>query len=175
VAAVPKRAPVLTLFALSGAAALVYQVIWARQLALVLGNTTISVSIVLAAFMLGLGLGAALAGRRWMSAANPLRVYALVEGAIGVYALAFTPLDARGRVAVPALFAEDASLPVLIAARSLAALALLLVPTTLMGTTLPLDQYLHRLEVRREDWNAGRLCAANTLGAAFGSAATASC
>lgn len=163
----------LTLFALSGAAALVYQVIWARQLSLVLGNTTISVSIVLAAFMLGLGLGAALAGRRWMSAANPLRVYALVEGAIGVYALAFGPLVRAAESLYPALFAEDASLPVLIAARSLAALALLLVPTTLMGTTLPLTtEYLHRLGIRRQDWNAGRLYAANTLGAALGSAAS---
>jgi hypothetical protein len=72
-------AGVYALFFASGAAALVYQVLWARWLGLVLGNTTTSVAIVLSAFMCGLALGSGWIGRRVAKIADPMRWYALIE------------------------------------------------------------------------------------------------
>jgi spermidine synthase len=167
---VPSRRAILLLFTLSGGAGLVYQVIWARQLGLVFGNTTTSISIVLGAFMAGLGLGAAVAGRVVARLRDPMRWYALFEGGIGAYALAFAPLVRGAESLYPAFFSETTGIATLTAVRVAAAFALLLVPTTLMGATLPLvTEYLHRLAIARSDWNAGRLYGANTFGAALGS------
>ncbi len=164
------RRRILLVFTLSGASALVYQVIWARQLGLVFGNTTISVSVVLGAFMAGLALGAFLAGRSWVLRRDPMRLYAILEGAIGLYALAFPWLVRGLESAYPLLFSVETPLAVLTAFRSVAAFGLLLVPTTMMGATLPLTtEYVHRLGVEPQDWNAGRLYGANTAGAALGS------
>ncbi|MGH7151289.1 MAG: fused MFS/spermidine synthase, partial [Planctomycetota bacterium] len=167
------RAPVLWIFLLSGASALVYQVLWARQLGLVFGNTTASISVVLAAFMAGLALGAALAGRILVRRGHPLRVYAWLEGGIGIYALVFPTLLRGVEALYPALFSDASSPLALTAFRGLFALALLLPPTTLMGATLPLlTESLHRCGAHRLDGNAGRLYAANTLGAALGTVAS---
>ncbi|HEY8203089.1 MAG TPA: hypothetical protein VIF81_00030, partial [Pyrinomonadaceae bacterium] len=75
-------------FTLSGAAALIYEVLWMRMLGLVFGATTIAVSVVLAAFMGGLALGSAIGGKVAARIKNPLRTYALIEIGIGLYALA---------------------------------------------------------------------------------------
>jgi spermidine synthase len=172
-AAPVSRRTVLGIFLLSGASALVYQVLWARQLGLVFGNTTLSISVVLAAFMAGLALGAALAGRILVGRSDPLRVYAWIEGGIGLYALLFSPLVRALEALYPALFSDESAPLALMGFRVFFALALLLPPTILMGATLPLlTESLHRLGVRRGDWNAGRLYAANTFGAALGSVAS---
>src|SRR5438105_15683355 len=80
---------VYTVFAVSGATALIYQVIWSRWLGLVFGNTTTSTSIVLGSFMLGLAIGSWAAGRLLHRIGNALRAYALLEAGVGVFALAF--------------------------------------------------------------------------------------
>ena len=74
-------------FILSGATGLIYEVLWARMLGLVFGGTTLAVSTVLAAFMGGLALGSALAGRGAARLKRPLRFYGLVEIGIAIYAL----------------------------------------------------------------------------------------
>jgi predicted membrane-bound spermidine synthase len=71
----------------SGAAALIYQVVWVRSFGLVLGHTVASSSIVLAAFMCGLAVGASVAGRLRFSPAAALAAYAALEGVIGVCAV----------------------------------------------------------------------------------------
>src|SRR5512132_3066456 len=75
-------------FVLSGATGLIYEVLWARMLGLVFGATTLAVSTVLAAFMGGLALGSALAGRLASRIKRPFRAYGLLELGIAVYALA---------------------------------------------------------------------------------------
>src|SRR2546423_2803024 len=75
-------------FVLSGATGLIYEVLWARMLGLVFGATTLAVSTVLAAFMGGLALGSALAGRTGASIKRPVRAYGLLEIGIALYALA---------------------------------------------------------------------------------------
>src|SRR3982074_659156 len=74
-------------FFLSGATGLIYEVLWARMLCLVFGATTLAVSTVLAAFMGGLALGSALAGRRGAAVRRPVRAYGLLEIGIALYAV----------------------------------------------------------------------------------------
>jgi spermidine synthase len=131
--------PLLLLFFLSGVSALVYQVLWMRLLALVFGVTVHAASTVLAAFMTGLALGSAVAGRLADRVARPLAVFAVAEALVAIAALA-TPL---GLTAVEALYVRVypalSDWPVLVGfARLLLSFAVLVVPTTLMGATLPL-------------------------------------
>ncbi len=162
-------APAVGLFFLSGAAALIYEVLWARQLGLVFGATTHAASAVLAAYMLGLALGAVLGGRWADRAPNPLRLYGLLEAGIGAAGLALPWAIAR----LPALYAplagrEDGMGAGLALLRFVLALALLLLPTLLMGATFPaLVRVLGTAGAR----SLGRLYAANTLGAVAGTLA----
>src|SRR5919202_6421110 len=80
--------PIFACFVLSGATGLIYEVLWARMLGLVFGATTFAVSAVLAAFMGGLALGSAWAGRLAERIERPLRAYGLIEIGVAVYALA---------------------------------------------------------------------------------------
>ena len=75
----------LVVFLLSGVSGLVYEVLWTRNLALVLGSSTLASSVVLAVFLAGLSAGSALAGRRSLKMRSPLRVYAWLELGIGIY------------------------------------------------------------------------------------------
>ena len=126
-------------FFLSGATGLIYEVLWARMLGLVFGATTLAVSTVLAAFMGGLALGSGLAGRRGTAIKRPVRAYGLLEIGIALYALAvpflFTFVDNLYAVIWqhfhPGFFAFSLW-------RFLLSCVMLLVPTTLMGATLPL-------------------------------------
>src|SRR5919202_6828871 len=79
--------PIFACFVLSGATGLIYEVLWARMLGLVFGATTFAISTVLAAFMGGLALGSALAGRAGPKIRRPLRAYGLLEIGVAVYTL----------------------------------------------------------------------------------------
>jgi spermidine synthase len=164
-----ERLVVLVLFTASGVCGLVYEVVWARQLSLVLGVSVFATATVLAAYMAGLALGSFVFGRRIDRARNPLRTYALLEAGIGLCGLAipFTFDAARHLFAgVGDLFGDRFLLLGL--ARSLIALGVLLAPTFLMGGTIPaIARYLVE---RRESvgWNVGLLYALNTLGGAVG-------
>src|SRR4029077_1110986 len=74
----------------SGASALVYEVLWLRMLSLVLGHTVYATTTVLAAYMGGLGLGSYVFGRRAARLSDPVRTYGLLEVSIGLYC-ALTP------------------------------------------------------------------------------------
>ncbi|HEX9103936.1 MAG TPA: fused MFS/spermidine synthase [Polyangia bacterium] len=165
---------VLACFFLSGASGLVFEAVWTRELTLVFGSTALAMSTVLSVFMGGLALGSWLAGRWADRIADRLRAYALAEAGVGLYALA-VPLVLAGYPALnAAMYRLLGGSPVgLSLARFVAAALLLLVPTTLMGATLPL---LSRHFVRPEATNdgtsvagtVGRLYAINTFGAVVG-------
>jgi len=114
-------------------------VLWARMLGLVFGATTLAVSTVLAAFMGGLAIGSGLAGRRGAAVKRPIRAYGLIEIGIALYALAvpflFTFVDNLYAIIWqrfhPGFFAFSLW-------RFLLSCVMLLVPTALMGATLPL-------------------------------------
>ena len=164
----------ILLFTVSGACGLVYEIVWMRRLSLVFGSTTLAVSTVLAAFMGGLALGSFRFGRyadRHPGKALPL--YGRLEIAIGALALAI-PLLLRGAAAVylrlePAL---EGSPFLFFAVQFALVAAVLVVPTTLMGGTLPLLARFAVLNVREVGGRVGALYAANTIGAASGVAAT---
>src|SRR5204863_7174397 len=79
----------LLLFFGSGATALVYEVIWSKYLAQMLGSTVQAQTVVLAVFMGGLALGNNIFGRKADRYRTPVRVYGVLEFAIGLYAFAF--------------------------------------------------------------------------------------
>lgn len=167
------RAALLAIFTLSGAAGLIYEVLWTRRLTLIFGSTTLAVSTVLAAYMGGLALGAFLLGR-WAdrNRARALRSYGWLELAIAVLGLA-VPLLLKAVAAVYLALAPGLeSVPmVFFVVQFLLVGAVLAAPCALMGGTLPL---LARWLVGRQEEIGGRvagLYAANTLGAGIGTAA----
>ena len=84
-------AALLLLFVLSGAAGLIYEVVWARQLVLVFGNTSQAVSAILTGFFGGLAIGGFVGGRVADRVARPLRLYAAMELIVVVVVLV-TPI-----------------------------------------------------------------------------------
>jgi spermidine synthase len=160
-------------FFLSGAAALLYEVVWMRLLGLVFGHTVHAVTTVLAAYMGGLALGSLAAGRWADRLRRPLRAYGLIEAAIGLYCLA-TPLMFRATESVYAwVFRGLQPGPLASGLLHFAMAALVLLPpTALMGATLPI---LARAVVegpRLAASRVGTLYAVNTWGAVVGTAAT---
>ena len=165
-------AALLLLFFVSGACSLVYQLIWARMLVVVFGVGTWAVSTVLAAFMAGLALGSFGFGRLADRRGDPLRVYGLLELGIAAAAL-LIPAGIAGMEGICAALSRVTGDTGFAAARFALTFALLLVPTTLMGATLPV---LSRFAVARTSeagQGVGRLYAANTFGAAAGCLLTA--
>src|SRR5690242_11224348 len=83
------RSPaVVGIFVLSGAAGLIYEVVWARELVLVFGNTTQAVSAILTGFFGGMAIGSAVGGRLADRVRRPLRMYGLLELVLVVVVLA---------------------------------------------------------------------------------------
>jgi spermidine synthase len=158
------------LFVCSGACGLTYQVLWLRLLSLVFGVTVHAASTVLASFMAGLALGSLLAGRLARHG-SPLVVFAALEAGIAVAALS-TPalLDAAEGLYRPLAGLAGDSLWVLTAGRFVASFAVLLVPTVLMGATLPVLSGSPL--VRTSGARLGTLYAVNTAGALAGALLT---
>ena len=164
----------LVLFFLSGACTLVYQVVWVRMLVLVFGTGAFAVSTVLAAFMAGLALGSFYFGRLADKSKNNLRLYAFLELGIAAFALTF-PLILSGLDEIHTwLYLQLESTPYVFALmRFPLCFLVLLIPTTLMGGTLPILIRFATRHMSQVGWSVGTLYAANTFGAACGVGAAA--
>src|SRR5258706_11273661 len=160
------------MFLASGAAALIYQVIWFKQLQFVLGSSTFAVSVTVASFFLGLSLGSWLGGRMADRLRHPLRAYAVLELSVSVVALAVTLFLSKWSVWTPFLTPYLGERSVVSAGLTLlVSLSTLALPTMLMGATLPLlAKYIIR-EQQALARRIGLLYGINTLGAAIGCAA----
>jgi spermidine synthase len=157
------------LFFLSGVSGLIYQALWLRLLALVFGVTIYAASTVLASFMAGLALGSFAAGRLADRVRNPLLWFGIVEGLVGLSALATPPaLGAIERLYVALYPSLPPSIAALTLARFLCSFAVLLVPTTLMGATLPLVVKSSLLRNEGLGARVGLLYGTNTAGAIAG-------
>src|SRR5215468_8157532 len=163
------RRLLLGLFFLSGISGLLYEVAWTRMLHLLFGDTVLAVSTVLASFMAGLALGSYVIGRRVDRRARVLPLYAGLEVGIGVSALALPlALVILTPVYVWLYRQLHDSFWLFSTARFLLAFSLLLVPTALMGATLPvLSRYMVR-NTATLGWSVGTLYALNTAGAVLG-------
>ena len=159
-------------FFLSGATALVYEVVSLRILGLVFGHTVHAVATVLIVFMGGLALGSAVFGGLTRRIRSPIRVYGWLELGTGAWAALLPLLFGWSAAGYPDLFrALGRSYAVLPWIQFAIGAALLLLPTTLMGATLPvLSQTLARTE-HRVGRLVGGLYAVNTCGAVLGAAA----
>lgn len=166
-----RRLLLLTIFFLTGAAALIYQVTWVRQATLVFGVSVYAYSIVLAAFMGGMALGSYGLGQRTDALVQPLRVFSLLQVGIALFGL-IVPAALKAIMPLYAAMVQGESVSGwLLPVRILWAILLLTGPTVLMGATLPL---LTKVIARngRVGSDVGTLYAADTLGAAIGCAAT---
>lgn len=155
---------------LSGIAGLIYQVVWSRYLTLFIGSSGRAQTIILATFMGGLALGAWLFGRKADTTRTPLRLYASLEIGIGflgvLYPVIFEPV--RGLFLAIVRWLGLSPLTLDIAALVTCAM-MILVPTTLMGGTLPvLGRYLIR-NVNRIGRRIATLYYLNSFGAVLGS------
>jgi spermidine synthase len=165
------QALVITLFFLSGASSLIYEILWMRMFTQVFGNTTAATSTVLAAFMAGLALGSYLIGSYAdRHPQNAIRLYAYLEGMIGVFGLLMPVLIQVLYLIYGWVFRNFENNYVLMnSSRFILSLFLILVPTTMMGATLPvLSKHFvasHRTLCR---W-VGVLYGVNTFGAVVGS------
>jgi spermidine synthase len=164
---------VLLCFFASGASGLVYQVVWVRELVLVFGATTFAVSTVLTAFMGGLALGSFYFGRRSESIARPLRLYGVLEIGIGLYGLAVPFIFA----ALPVIYHPiwrwlQLSFFTLSLVRFFFAALVLILPTALMGATLPVLASYYARDDHHIGLRVGSLYALNTFGAVIGAAVT---
>jgi predicted membrane-bound spermidine synthase/tetratricopeptide (TPR) repeat protein len=172
--ALPSRLVYLYFF-ISGITALVYEIIWTRQLTLVFGHTVYSVSIVLAAFMAGLGCGSYVWGQvidravAKQEKTSPLLVYGRIEILIfatsAVLSLIFSEFD----VVYAWMHRWFPDSPVLFnAVKAILAFLLMFIPTTFMGATLPIISKYYVTDNTRLSTQIGYLYSINTLGAAVG-------
>ncbi len=160
------------LFFMTGAAGLIYQVVWFRVLMRVFGSTVYATSTLVASFMAGLALGAWLFGRIIDRKRTPLRWYAILEFAVAASAL-MLPLAFQASLPVMrAVYGAFGDGPALIAVRAALSFAILLVPTCFMGATFPILTVLATRKDGRLARNVGVLYALNTLGAVIGTLLT---
>lgn len=160
----------LLFFFLSGACGLVYEVVWTKLFSLSMGGTTYAISTVLAAFMGGLALGSRFGGKWIDRRGNPLLTYGILEGAIGLYCIAVPWLVGL----IPSIlgpfydkyYVDNLFLFGLL--RFILSAVILLVPTVLMGASLPVLARYYASDKARFGWEVGRLYALNTLGAGLG-------
>ncbi len=167
------RKKFLFLFFLSGLSALIYEVLWMKLLSRTFGVTSFATGTVLSVFMLGLAVGSFYFGRLCREGRSPLKLYILMELGIGVSALiipnALHLVSGRyGSIysgAIPS-FME------LSIYRFLGAFFILIIPTTLMGGTLPvLNELLYKK--KKVGANLSLLYSLNTFGAVLGAVLSA--
>ena len=154
----------LAAFAASGCAALIYEIVWFQMLQMVVGSTAVSLAVLLGTYMGGMGIGSILLPRIVPARRSPLRAYGLLE--LGIAALGLGILF--GMPSIVKLYASNAGhgFGGFLARGAVSALCLLL-PTVLMGATLPvLSRSLEK--TRRGVSRMGFLYGLNTAGAVFG-------
>jgi spermidine synthase len=156
--------PWLLLFAGSGCAALIYEIVWFQLLQFVIGSSAVSLGLLLAAFMGGLCLGSAALSRLVSARHDPMRVFALLELGIGIFGvIALFGVPVVGRIYVAG--ASTGSLGLVL--RGVVAAACLLPPTVLMGASLPAISRAVESTPRGISW-LGLLYSSNVAGAVLG-------
>jgi spermidine synthase len=164
-----KKLVAMILFLLSGLISLVFQVSWLKMLLPIFGNTVWAVSTLLTAFMAGLALGSWLFGRIADRIASPLKLYGLLEGFIGVYALLTLLLFSKLHlVYIPLYSLSGGDNVVMGIIKFFLAFLILLPPTVCMGATLPLLARQFTADVKAAGSGIGFLYTINTLGAVLG-------
>jgi spermidine synthase len=157
------------MFFLSGAAALMYQVVWVRSLTLIFGGTHLAVTAVLSIFMAGLALGGYTIGKYVDRVKKPLRLYGLLELGIALFAIIFIGLIRLYPLVYIALARGKDNAHVYLAfIRVIFSVIALIVPTSLMGGTLPVLSKFVAGHPKNLRVHLSFLYGINTLGAVLG-------
>lgn len=162
---------ILTLFFFSGFCSLLYEITWIRLISLTLGNSAEAVAATLVAVMVGMAAGGYIGGKVADGLSNPLRLYGLAEGLVGLYALALPALIRLSRPLL-AYFYRDGQAAghlIMILARFAVCLAVLFIPTALFGAMFPLLGRFFARQLGQLGSLVGRLYGLNLLGATLGS------
>jgi spermidine synthase len=154
----------LLLFTGSGCAALIYEIVWFQLLQFVIGSTAVSLAVLLGTYMLGMCLGSRLLPRFIPADRNPMRTYAWLETAIGIFGVILLyAIPNVGRLYVATIGHGFAGILII---GALCALCLLL-PTLCMGATLPaISRYME--STQQGVSRLGFLYSGNIVGAVFG-------
>ena len=164
---------IYVLFFLSGATGLLYEVVWARMLTQIFGNTTHAIATVLSAFMAGLALGSYVFGRLVDAGRNAFLAYGLLEAGVGLYGLMVPMLFALTQQAYSHLYGlVDVSLTIFSIVLFFLCFIVIVIPTALMGATLPILSRFCVTQFSSLGRRVGDLYAINTLGAVMGCALT---
>jgi spermidine synthase len=162
----------LLCFFFSGAAGLVYQVVWTRMLTQIFGNTTYAIATVLSAFMAGLAIGSYLFGQIADRGKNDFLMYGILEAGVGVYGFLVPWIFIMAQKAYGPIFGLNESYPFLFnLVLFFLSFVLLVFPTLLMGATLPVLSRFFVRSFAQFGRRVGDLYATNTLGAVIGCAA----
>ena len=153
----------------SGVSALIYQIVWIRKFGLVFGVDVFTMATVLSAFMGGLALGSLIFGRLVDKVKSPLRLFMLLEFGIGLFAILF-PFTFKGLInfytpIIQKFGLSDYSGQIV---KFIFSFAYLLIPTTLMGGTLPVIFKYFVKQLKNLGWHVSNLFAINNLGAVIG-------
>ncbi|MCL6472420.1 MAG: fused MFS/spermidine synthase [Firmicutes bacterium] len=157
-------------FAFSGMAALIYEVIWTRELSLIFGSTVYAVSMMLTAFMSGLSLGA-FAGGRWADKSkNLFALFGKLELGIAIFGLLTIPLIQ----VLPTLyfFVYNTTRPgffLFFFFQLLLSFLIMLIPTTFMGATFPVVAKINTASIEELGNDVGNVYSINTVGSIIGS------
>ncbi len=166
-------AAIYFIFFLSGAAALIYEVLWVRYLSLIFGGSHLAVTTVLAVFMGGLALGSFMIGRKIANAGKLLRLYGFLELGVALSALLFMGLVRfYPLIYVPLAQINETSPLYLSVVRVLLGVIALILPTTLMGGTLPVLSAFVSHRFKGLGSRLSFLYGFNTIGAVMGAAVT---
>ena len=167
-----KNKLIIIIFGLSGMTALIYEIVWIRPLSLIFGTTIFAVSIIVAAFLSGLALGSWLAGRNIDKLENPLKYYGFIEIGIGLFGLLLISLF----TILPSFYLDIYHLTfpnfsLFFAFQFILAFSLILIPTTLMGATMPIILKSYSRDYQKMGRDIGRLYSVNNIGAVLGTIA----
>ncbi len=167
-----KTGLILGVFFASGTAGLIYEILWMRQLAQLLGSTSQSAAVTTAAFFIGIAAGSYYWGQRAAQLRDPLKTYALLEFGIVLAGLFFFFLFQVYFLIYSDVFDAFAGTGFMFALVKILLSMLLICPASfLMGGTLPvMGEYLIQDRQQLGRW-AGTLYGINTLGAVLGAVA----
>jgi tetratricopeptide (TPR) repeat protein/predicted membrane-bound spermidine synthase len=158
----------LVLFFFSGFAALMFEVIWSRYIALLYGSSIYSFSILLASFLTGMGIGSIVISRYVDRIKNKILVFAFVELFIGLIGMCLVIIFPVMEHWFLYLYSNIYSYNVFMIALFLICFVVLLIPTMLMGATLPLLSAVY-VSNDKIGTDVGELYSANSFGSILGS------
>lgn len=164
------RAGVLAAFTVSGASALVYEVVWTRTISLVLGSTVYAISTMLATFMAGLAIGSFFGGRLSDRRRDHLFLFAVCELSIGVCGMVSVPLiNLMPELYLPLYRTFHLQPELFFFLQACLCAMVMLIPTVVMGATFPIVSSYVTLDAERIGSGVGSAYFVNTLGAVAGS------